>query len=147
MRIPRGYQLGVRLKAGSNVKFNGFKEQVWNRWFLAFFGFNILFHQHPSLKYYVDNPIVGYFELVRFHVYEHGCHSSRQTIISEWKKLGWCRVRWYDVQDSYVKSFECLFKCIWIYIHVHYAHLYLYALMWVYVCIYMNIDSFPHQLL
>jgi structure-specific recognition protein 1 len=28
MRIPRGYQLGVRLKAGSNVKFNGFKEQV-----------------------------------------------------------------------------------------------------------------------
>lgn len=26
-RVPRGYQLGVRLKAGSNVKFNGFKEQ------------------------------------------------------------------------------------------------------------------------
>ncbi|MCO5551234.1 hypothetical protein L7F22_004733 [Adiantum nelumboides] len=25
--VPRGYQLGVRLKAGSNVKFNGFKEQ------------------------------------------------------------------------------------------------------------------------
>ena len=27
-RVPRGYQLSVRLKAGSNVKFNGFKEQV-----------------------------------------------------------------------------------------------------------------------
>jgi structure-specific recognition protein 1 len=27
-RVPRGYQLGIRLKAGSNVKFNGFKEQV-----------------------------------------------------------------------------------------------------------------------
>lgn len=27
-RISRGYQLGLRLKAGSNVKFNGFREQV-----------------------------------------------------------------------------------------------------------------------
>uniref|UniRef100_A0A0D6QY19 FACT complex subunit SSRP1 n=1 Tax=Araucaria cunninghamii TaxID=56994 RepID=A0A0D6QY19_ARACU len=26
-RIPKGYQLGVRLKAGLNVKFNGFREQ------------------------------------------------------------------------------------------------------------------------
>ncbi|KAJ7554222.1 hypothetical protein O6H91_06G131700 [Diphasiastrum complanatum] len=27
-RVPKGYQLAIRLKAGSNVKFNGFREQV-----------------------------------------------------------------------------------------------------------------------
>lgn len=27
-RIPRGYQLGIKTRAGSNVKFSGFREQV-----------------------------------------------------------------------------------------------------------------------
>ncbi len=27
-RVPKGYQLGVKLKAGQDVKFNGFREQV-----------------------------------------------------------------------------------------------------------------------
>ena len=27
-RLPKGYQLGVKMKAGSNVKFSGFREQV-----------------------------------------------------------------------------------------------------------------------
>ena len=28
LRVPRGYQLAVKLKAGSKVKFSGFREQV-----------------------------------------------------------------------------------------------------------------------
>lgn len=27
-RLPKGYQLGVKMRAGSNVKFSGFREQV-----------------------------------------------------------------------------------------------------------------------
>lgn len=27
-RVPKGFQLGIKMKAGPNIKFNGFREQV-----------------------------------------------------------------------------------------------------------------------